>query len=85
MQNQMQKDLDRHASELLKKWIEDVTDTYKRAGCTYEDSTAHLAFLFVQSFAAIIVARGGEDEFAHECLQYSLNKVRSTQWASAKE
>ena len=72
----MQDDLDRHVSEKFETWFKDSLDTYKRAGCEYEKSMSHVAYLTLLGAVTIMLAVGVNNKTMHEALDTILKQVK---------
>jgi hypothetical protein len=71
----MQDDLDRHVSEKFETWFKDSLDTYKRAGCEYEKSMSHVAYLTLLGAVTIMLAVGVNNKTMHEALDTIIKRA----------
>ena len=71
----MQYDLDRHVSEKFETWFKDSLDTYKRAGCEYEKSMSHVAYLTLLGAVTIMLAVGVNNKTMHEALDTIIKRA----------
>ena len=79
----MQDDLDRHVSEKFETWFNDSLDTYRRAGCEYEKSMNHVAYLTLLGSVTIMLAAGTNNKTMHEALDMIIKRANEDDKVSA--
>jgi len=79
----MQDDLDRHVSEKFETWFNDSLDTYRRAGCEYEKSMNHVAYLTLLGSVTIMLAAGVNNKTMHEALDMIIKRANEDDKVSA--
>jgi len=79
----MQYDLDRHVSEKFETWFNDSLDTYRRAGCEYEKSMNHVAYLTLLGSVTIMLAAGTNNKTMHEALDMIIKRANEDDKVSA--
>jgi len=79
----MQDDLDHHVSEKFETWFNDSLDTYRRAGCEYEKSMNHVAYLTLLGSVTIMLAAGVNNKTMHEALDMIIKRANEDDKVSA--
>jgi len=79
----MQDDLDHHVSEKFETWFNDSLDTYRRAGCEYEKSMNHVAYLTLLGSVTIMLAAGTNNKTMHEALDMIIKRANEDDKVSA--